>query len=129
MFNYLNGILYKSTKITDISESDPDFQPYIVQRWCTMHSSHLTHIVNETTNKYWQVLDSKTAWYRLLDTTIPRCSYKKITYFKKSKKEDSNNEKSNLLKIANNLEISSRELINYMENFNLAINTNKNNDQ
>ena len=128
MFNYLNSILYKSkTEISTINDS-ADFQPFMAQRWCTMHSLPIATIVNETTNKYWPTLEDKNMWYIALDTIIPRCKFKKISYIKKFKKDLEAKEKEHIQKIANTLEISSREIISYMRNNNLELPTLKNND-
>lgn len=122
MFNYLNGILYKST--TDLSniDVDPDFQPFLVQRWSTMYSADIAILINETTNRYWQSLSDNTTWYKLLDTTIPKCRYKKLIYLKKPKKEVADKNKDSIQKIAAKLEISSREVISYIKTNNLIIN-------
>lgn len=131
MFNYLNSILYKSNKesvnLLSLSE-DNTFQPYLIQRWCTMHSTAVTTICNETSNRYWTILESSKDWYMLLNTTIPKCSFKRITYHKKTKNEANAKEKEYIQKIANSLEISSRELISYIKDSNLKINLPKTND-
>ena len=127
MFEYLNSILYKSTKISiDIANlnENSEFQPYLIQRWCSMHSPSLAHIINETTNMYWTSLDTNSAWYMSLNSIIPKCSFKKIVYIKKAKKELDNKEKEYLQKIASSLEISNRELINYVKDFNLNLKPN-----
>ena len=131
MFEYLNAILYKSNKngsiLTNVEESK-DFQPFLIQRWCSMHSTSVAHIVNETTNRYWSTLEGNTMWYSAMDTIIPKCSFKKISYIKKNKKEASAKETEYIQKIANSLEISSRELINYIRENNLEIKLPKTND-
>jgi len=131
MFDYLNSILYKSTKLKvdlfNLNENT-DFQPFLVQRWCTMHSTALTFIINETTNRYWSILDSNSMWYASLNSVVPKVSFKKITYIKKPKKDLDNKEKDYIQKIANSLEISSRELINYIQDGYLTLNLQKTND-
>jgi len=131
MFDYLNSILYKNAKskinLCGLNENT-DFQPFLVQRWCSMHSASLTHIINETTNRYWPVLDSNSMWYASLNTVIPKVNFKKISYIKKPKKDLESKEKDYILKIACSLEISSRELINYIQDGNLTINLQKTND-
>ena len=131
MFNYLNSILYKSTKnpvdLATLSE-ETSFQPYLLQRWCSMHSASVAVIVNETTNRYWSVFNDSSMWYVSLNTVLPRCSFKKINYLKKVKNETALKEKETIQKVASSLEISSRELITYIETFNIKINSPKNND-
>jgi hypothetical protein len=128
MFNYLNSILYKNKADIQNLNEDAEFQPFLMQRWCTMHSTEVTTLVNETTNRYWSVLDDKKTWYAALDTVIPRCKFKKIAYLKKTKKDLDGKEREYIQKIANSLEISSRELINYIKENDLEIKLSKNND-
>lgn len=122
MFDYLNKILYKA-KESDISNlnEDKEFQPFLIQRWCTMYSTSITSLVNDTTNRYWKILENNKDWYAALDTVIPTCRFKKISYIKKTKKEAVKKSNETLLKIASNLEISSREVSQYIEQFNLKI--------
>lgn len=127
MFKHLNSILYKSKLAVDGINDNSEFIPFMVQRWCSMHSPAVTTIVNETTNKYWSVLSEKKDWYVALNTIIPKCNYKKIEYYKKSKKDTEAN-KEYLQKIANTLEISTREVISYVKEHNLKLNLPKNND-
>lgn len=128
MFNYLNSLLYKSkVDIASINESN-DFQPFLIQRWCSMHSTAISTLINETTNRYWPVLEDKHTWYVALDTVIPKSRFKKITYLKKNKKEIDVKEKEYIAKIASTLEISSREVINYIRDNNLKINLPKSNE-
>lgn len=122
MFSYLNGILYKvNTDISNI-DTDSDFQSYLIQRWSTMYSPYIAVLINETTNIYWQSLDNNTCWYMMLDTSIPKCKFKRLNYLKKAKKDIDSKNKEQIQKIANNLEISSREVISYIKHNNLTIN-------
>jgi hypothetical protein len=122
MFDSINRVLYK-TKGYDTSNinEDKEFQPFLIQRWCSMHSTPIAHIINETTNRYWNTLENNKDWFIALDTIIPTCKFKRISYIKKTKKEIVKKSNETLQKIANNLEISSREVNQYIEQFNLKI--------
>jgi len=122
MFDHLNKILYKA-KESDISSlnEDKEFQPFLIQRWCSMHSTPVAHIVNETTNRYWGCYENNKDWYIALKTIIPSCKFKRISYIKKTKKEVIKKNTENVRKVANNLEISIREVNQYIEQFNLKI--------
>jgi hypothetical protein len=123
MFTHLNNILYKKhsdKELVNINE-DKEFQPFLIQRWCTMYSASITSLVNDTTNRYWRVLENNRDWYSALDTVIPTCRFKKISYIKKTKKEVIKKSNEVVLKVANNLEISSREVNQYIEYFNLTL--------
>jgi len=123
MFDQLNSLLYKQ-KVgvdTDSINENKEFQPFLIQRWCTMYSTSITTILNETTNRYWNVYENNSDWYAALDTIIPKCKFKRLSYIKKTKKETVKKNTANITKIANNLEISSREVNLYIEQFNLKI--------
>jgi len=122
MFDHLNKILYKS-KESDISNlnEDKEFQPFLIQRWCSMHSTPIAQIVNDTTNRYWGCFENNKDWYIALKTVIPTCKFKKISYIKKAKKEADSATNPSVQKVANNLEISSREVSLYIQQFNLLI--------
>ena len=131
MFDHINSILYKKpvTTIPEAINEDVDFQPYMIQRWCSMHSAPVAHIINETTNRYWNVLEDNKEWYMSLATILPTCKFKRIAYIKKSKKESSKKIDDAVLKIADRLEISSREVNQYIEYFNINIDKQLQNEQ
>jgi len=122
MFDYINRVLYKGKEINveNINENK-EFQPFLVQRWCSMYSAPLAHIVNETTNRYWKSFEGNSEWFTALDTIIPKCKYKRFNYIKKAKKETVKKSNESLTKVANCLEISSREVSLYIEQFNLKL--------
>lgn len=121
MFNYVNEILYKQkeSNFNNVDE-DKEFQPFLIQRWCTMHSTPVAELINMSSNRYWSTYTSNKEWFIALKSTIPACKFKRLNYLKKNKKVALKN-KDNLNKIANNLEISSRELNLYIEQFNLQL--------
>jgi hypothetical protein len=122
MFDYLNSILYKKSDIDfNTVNEDKEFQPFLVQRWCSMYSPAISNVINETTNRYWKVYGNNSEWYATLNSIIPACKYKRINYLKKTKKDIKNKSGSNIQKIATNLEISTREVNLYIEQFNLKI--------
>jgi len=123
MFAYLNKILFK-TKTPDSSnvQEDPEFQPYMVQRWCSMHSSEAATFVNNTSNRVWSSLNDKEHWFKYLYGILPQYKFSRVNYIKKKKEDNKNSkDKETVLKIATSLEISSRELNQYMEQFNLKL--------
>lgn len=123
MFENINSILYKTNTSAALEgiESGNDFVPFLVQRWCSMHSEPVAFILNETTNRYWKCLENNKEWYIALDTSLPKCKFKRIQYIKKSKKEATKKTNQNIHIIANNLEISTREINQYIEQFNLIL--------
>jgi|APCry1669190156_1035279.scaffolds.fasta_scaffold02853_3 hypothetical protein len=123
MFEYLNKILFK-TKGLDTSNIDEvkEFQPYLIQRWCSMYSPQVSNLVNQTSNRVWPVLDNNTAWFNYLHGVIPACKFKRTSYIKKKKETESvTNSKQAVKTLANHLEISAREVNQYIELFNLKL--------
>ena len=93
------------------------FMPYMINRWLSFYDRSQAVLVNETLNKFSNVLGDKSKMYMLYDNIIPRLSYKKITYVKKIKK-DKESEIENIAMIASNKNISEREFKQYVEFYN-----------
>jgi hypothetical protein len=107
LFDYLNNILYDKEK--ELLEENNEFVPFLIQRWLSMHSPEVAYIVNETTNRYWAAMGDKQDWYNMLMTQLPRVKFKKLQYIKKPK--ETNNKDDELIKrLADNMEISQREV-------------------
>jgi len=122
MFEYLNKILFK-TKTPDTSTINEvkEFQPFLIQRWCSMYSPEVSNLVNQTSNRVWPILENNTMWFSYLHSIIPNSKFKRLEYIKKKKDTDKNNNKSNVKTVANHLEISVREVNQYIELFQLKI--------
>lgn len=121
MFNLLNKILFKTKQNIEASEKE-EVQLFLIQRWCSMYSAELCNLLNQTSNKHWPVLQDGNEWIEYLHCVIPRSKYKHIAYIKKKKSPDEvQKTKADVQKIANNLELSSRELNIYIRDFNLKL--------
>lgn len=123
MFDYLNKVLFKTKgpDTSNIQESE-EFIPFMIQRWGSMHSPEIANLINETSNRHWPALSDKEMWFNYMHGIIPNCRFKRISYIKKKKDtEEKAKNKDNVNKVANNLEISSREVNQYIEQFNLKI--------
>jgi hypothetical protein len=123
MFDFLNKILFK-TKTPDTANLDEnsEFQPYLVQRWCSMYSPEVTVLLNQTSNVHWSTLQNNSEWFNYLHSVVPKTRFKRINYIKKKKDTESKSvQKQTIQKVANNLEISSREVSLYIEQFNLNL--------
>jgi len=124
LFDFLKDIIYrKKGDLLDNPENHQEFQPYLMQRWLSMHSPNLAKIINATTNRLYTTFETKQDWYRGLLTTIPKTYFKKINYIKKNKKEKENQKEFNeiISFIAKNKQISKREVEMYVDEFNLNI--------
>ena len=118
IFDYINSILYKRSNI-DVNIDDEDsFSGYMVNRWLSMYSSEVVQIINETSNKYGQLFESKSDQYLWMQKLIPRRSFRRISYIKKKKEDVSTKDREEAKKeielLAKNYEISQREVELYM---------------
>jgi hypothetical protein len=123
MFDYINKVLYKTKgpDTSNIKESE-EFVPYMVQRWCSMYSPQIASLINCTSNRLWSALDDKELWFNYMHGVLPPCKFKRICYIKKKKDTELvAKNKETVLKVANSLEISSREVSQYIEQFNLQL--------
>ena len=116
-FDLINNIAFDS-HVVDINIADSQlFSPYITNRYLTFVDPRINHLINNTVNKYGIAFNSLDH-YKFLFHLIPKTKRKFIHYIKKKKKN-----KIVLERIANQLEISQREVDLYSKNF--KINTKK----
>ena len=80
-----------------------------------MYSPENASIINETTNKYFNVFDSKKEWYEYLVKIIPKGSPGRIHYIKKEKREKVKNYDEIVKFLAKKFEISKREVQQYID--------------
>lgn len=112
IFEVINSIIYSKNKdlITN-ADDESAFNPYMVNRWISMHSPELANFVNETTNKYSSVFDSRKELFNFYISIFPKAEFKKINYIKKEIKEK---DKKNVLSlVAKSRELSIREVEMY----------------
>lgn len=93
-------------------DEEAEFQPYIVNRWLSMYSPLMAKHSN-ILNKYLGVFDNKKDLYNLFMAVFPKVQYKKINYIKKIK-EKKENKDENISLIAKNIELSEREVNEYI---------------
>jgi hypothetical protein len=124
IFDFLKDILYrKKGNLCDKAEDENDFNAYITQRWLSMHSPQVAKIVNDTTNRMWPIFEEKKQWYQAMMCFIPRTVFKKISYIKKEKTEDNldKDEQAIIKLLANNHQLSQREIRLYIDEYGLDI--------
>ena len=95
-------------------EGEQAFVPFLINRWLSFYGKETPNFVNETLNKYCSLFDDKQKLYKLYYNIIPRLKFKKITYVKKIKKTE---EENDLALIAKNRNISVREIKQYVDLF------------
>jgi len=115
IFNYLSNILFtKKDKELKTLDQQSDYQPFLINRWCSMLNKQTCQIVNTTTNTMYQVFENKTDHYKFLHYVIPRERFKRINYIKKIKPEKQQQDDDTKL-IAKNMQLSTREIKIYKQ--------------
>ena len=114
IFSYIDSVLFHKRKVNTINENETDFNLYMVNRWCSMYSADVSQIINETTNKYSKVLNSKQEQYDFLFNFLPKYKKKRIDYIKKVK-EEKTEENEEIPYMAKAMELSEREVKQYID--------------
>jgi hypothetical protein len=118
LFDVLSDVMFfKRGDQLQTIESESDVNPYMLNRWMSMHSPKNALLVNEYNNRLWPVFQNKKDWYRFCLAIVPRNRFTKIEYIKKGAKEKSatkaDDEKVYQM-LAKNLELSVREVKSYV---------------
>lgn len=112
IFNYLNNLFFtKKQQSRNTVEHASDYQPFLINRWCSMHEKQTAQIINTTVNTMYPVFEDKGTHYSFLHKILPQSRFKKIQYIKKVKKEPPPEQIS---QIARNVELSQREINSYV---------------
>jgi len=116
IFQILNDIIVtKKGDLLDNVEDEDQFIPFIVCRWLSMYSPEYAQIINETTNKHYNIFDTKKEWYEYLIKVLPKGSPGRIHYIKKEKRKELNNFDEIVKFLAKRFEISRREVEQYLD--------------
>ena len=110
IFDHINSILFtkKQDNLKNVDD-ESTFLPFMLNRWISMYSTDLAKIINETTNRYYNIF-SKSEFNSFLTTIIPYSRFKRISYIKKTKKEVDEEDDKKIELIAKNRECSQREV-------------------
>ena len=109
IFNFIDSVLFTKKKLNTINEGETQFNLYMLNRWCSMYSSDISQIINETTNRYGKLFQTKQEQYEFILNMLPRVKKKRINYIKKTK-EEPKKEDNEIHLIAKAMEMSKREL-------------------
>jgi hypothetical protein len=125
LFDVLSDVMFfKRGDQLQTIESESDVNPYMLNRWMSMHSPNTALLVNEYNNRLWSVFQNKRDWYRFCLSVVPRNRFTKIEYIKKGAKEKSatkaDDEKVYQM-LAKNLELSVREVKSYVNEHGIDI--------
>lgn len=114
-------ISYKNLKGFENASQQKMFNPFMINRWSSMHSKELAKMINLGPNKYWTVFKQKKDWLIFYNNAIPKMEWGYFKYIKKQSKTKSKktkkeeNEEILAKKIASSLEISLREAKSYLD--------------
>jgi len=119
IFDFIDSVLFSKKKLNTINEGETQFNLYMLNRWCSMYSPDMAQIINETTNKQKELFTLKQDQYNYIFNILPRVKKNRINYIKKVKSEEEK-EDENIPIIAKNLEISQREVKEYIDLYSKA---------
>ena len=114
IFNYIDSILFNKKRVNTINEGETQFNLFMVSRWCSMYSTDIVKILNDTSNIHGKTFLTKQEQYDFLFNILPKVKRKKLNYIKRNRedKKEENTEIENLAKFS---ELSKREVISYLE--------------
>lgn len=116
IFTIINDIIFgKKGTILENVEDEDQFNGYLVNRWVSMYSPDNARVINETTNKYYNVFDTKREWYDYMVKIIPKGSPGRIHYIKKEKRKEVKNYDEIVKYLAKRFELSKREIQQYID--------------
>jgi hypothetical protein len=116
-FILLKSIFDKSE--VDIEPSNDNFNLYLAMRYVSFYNPAFCQLMNETANtfKINAQFSTPVDGYKFLKSLLPKVPYKKIKYVKKQSSKnqiDKNISNEMLSKLANHLELSTREVRNLL---------------
>lgn len=125
-FNELLKSIFTKENVK-VKPSTDNFNPYLVNRYISMYHPKLCMFINETMNNYdlIQGLDDSEVLYKTYRAVIPKAPYRFIEYIGrgKSKTQAKNNISDDDIKqFAELLEISTREVRQYLKLLDLVNN-------
>lgn len=119
IFDYINAVLHsKDNTVFSNVDDESTFSAYMINRWISMYSPEMANLVNQTTNKYTNIFNTKQDQFNFFVSVYPRLRQKRIPYVKKAKTEKvKEDEEADLVLalIAKNRECSQREIKMFKE--------------
>jgi hypothetical protein len=113
IFDFISSTLFtKQKNCLNSVDEEGDFSPYMLNRWCSMYSTS-TATFSNILNKYLGIFESKKDLYSLFVAVMPKVPSRRISYIKKVK-EEKKDENENIDMLATNLELSKREINEYI---------------
>jgi hypothetical protein len=114
IFNFIDSVLFSKKKLNTLNEDETQFNLYMLNRWCSMYSTDLAKVINETTNKKTESFSLKQDQYNYCFNIFPKVKFKKIEYLKKNKTQKEDLDLTSEY-ISKSFEISKREAEQYID--------------
>tara|TARA_Y100000310_G_C20453318_1_gene701837 strand:- start:296 stop:700 length:405 start_codon:yes stop_codon:yes gene_type:complete len=116
IFDYINDILFlKKENLSDNIDDDAACNPYLINRWVSMHSPECATVINSTVNWLYPIFDTKHEQYKFLVKILPKYRRSRIYYIKKQKAPKNIVVQPETVELlARNLELSEREVSLYI---------------
>ena len=122
IFTYLDNILYKKgNKVFKNVDTENTYNHFMMCRWLSMHSPAVAQLVNETANWLYPIMEDKQLSYKFLNNIIPRQQFRRFHYVKKVKKDNNDSNKEMISILAKELELSEREVTNYVDQLHIDL--------
>lgn len=103
------------TKQPIIVNEDTAISLFMLQRWLSMYSAPVAGLLNATSNQLYRSLNDPQMAVDFMQTIVPRLPFQRIAYIKKTRKEVDKERQIDVSIIANLLQISQREVLDYVE--------------
>jgi len=114
IFDFISDVLFTKKKSLSSVDEESDFSPFLLNRWISMYSPAQA-LISNTVNKYLSSFTNKSDLYSFFIAVFDKCPSKKIQYYKKIKSENNATNNENILLLAKNKELSTREIKEYIE--------------
>lgn len=113
IFDFISSILFKKQKnCLNTVDEENNFSPFMLNRWLSMYSP-LVAVHCNIINRYLGIFENKKELYNFFLAVMPQVTSKRINYIKKHK-EEKNDTNSDIEKVAYSLELSQREINQYI---------------
>jgi len=115
IFNLMDDIFFKKPEY--VIQTDDQFDPYMVQRWISMHNPTYAHFINEIFNKRHEAFEDSQMLYDFLKLMFPKKHMGFPKYIKKETKSEPSKNVSVIEDLATSMQISKREVKMFLELF------------
>ena len=122
-FDNLKNIIYNKDRSLLEGELDyKNFSLYMINKWISFYSNEMCGIINKLSNTSNKVFDDNKYWYKFLFGVIPTLRYRRINYVRRNIDKPNKVSIEVLSFLANQMELSQREVSEYVKFFDIDVN-------